>query len=109
MRILFVCDYNCTRSKAFEKAFKDKFPQHFTLSAGIITGNPILIHPKILTQADRIYVMTLKMAMKIGQKYGDNIRRKVRITGVGNDTFTDDKELNELIQFWMKSHEWELY
>lgn len=108
MRILFICNYNCTRSKAFEKKFKERFPEHQVLSAGLITGNPIKVNPGILDRSDRIYVMDLDMATVITKEFGNGFGRKIRVVGVGNDSFLNANDLNKLINFWINKRLWEI-
>ena len=97
-RVLFVCNFNSTRSPAFEAYFKPS-TKAIVRSAGLESGNPLKVDKEVIDWADIIYTMTLGMKKEI-IKIDPTSAKKVGITGVANEDFMGDIELSDLIRLF---------
>ena len=99
-KILFVCNANLNRSPTFEKWYKQKHPHIEVKSCGIYFGYPHQLNKELLDWADNVYVMTLKMAKHIHDRYQKEHYDKVEVIGIEDEFSPDQTELIELIEFW---------
>jgi predicted protein tyrosine phosphatase len=97
-RVLFVCNFNSTRSPAFEKYFKPS-TKAIVRSAGLESGNPLKVDKEVINWATVIYPMTLGMKREI-INIDPTCTNKVKVVGVGNEDFMGDIELTDLIRLF---------
>ena len=97
-RVLFVCNFNSTRSPAFEAYFKPS-TKAIVRSAGLESGNPLKVDKEVINWATVIYPMTLGMKREI-INIDPTCTNKVKVVGVGNEDFMGDIELTDLIRLF---------
>ena len=101
-KLLFVCTANLNRSPTFERFFKKYYDKKFEVkSAGIYYGYPEILNEKILSWADKVYVMDLSQELFIKKHYSEYIS-KVEAVGISDQYNPDDEDLIELIEYWIQ-------
>lgn len=108
--LLFVCEGNALRSKAFEHYFKNYKNDSYNIrSAGTSNGNPYRIRREHLNDtlewADVVFMMDFRQEMYIRANFPE-YTHKLHMIGISDhydfdEEYGYDEELMKLINFWV--------
>jgi len=102
-KLLFVCQSNVNRSPTFARVVKENYPTLQVKSAGVWHSGEYgkLVDSLLIDWADVIYVMDWEQVMALSDRFGPEIKNKIKIIGISDQYYRDEPRLVEIIYAWM--------